>query len=57
MIFNVGNTALHHAIKEQRLNIAVQLIQNGADVMIENKKGQTPLTLTDSEGKYKLFVM
>ena len=49
----LGNTALHHAIKDRRIEVAAQLIKNGADVMIENKKGQTPLTITDSEGKYR----
>ena len=56
MIF-VGNTALHHAIKKGRFEVVDQLIKNGASLVIENKERQTPLTMTDAEGTYKLFVM
>ena len=49
-LFFQGNTALHHAIKEARSEVAAQLIQSGADVMIKNNEGQTPLDITDSQG-------
>ena len=52
----LGNTALHHAIKGRSLEVADQLMKNGASLVIENKESQTPLSMTDSEGKYKLFV-
>ena len=45
-----GNTALHHAFKEARFQVIAQLIQSGADVMIKNNEGQTPLDITDSQG-------
>ena len=50
MFFPQGNTALHHACKEAKFQVIAQLIQSGADVRIKNKRGQTPLDITDSQG-------
>jgi len=42
---NEDNTALHHAVKKNKINHAMVrlLLEKGANVNIKNKKGQTPI--------------
>ncbi|CAG9858180.1 unnamed protein product [Phyllotreta striolata] len=40
-----GNTALHYACEEDRQEVAVALVKNGADMEMKNKEGRTCLDL------------
>jgi len=42
---NYGNTALHAACEEERLDVAKVLIKAGADVTLQNKEEKTPLEM------------
>lgn len=47
-----GNTPLHLAVREENYLLTKYLIQNGADIRIENNKGKTSRSLSDaSENK------
>ncbi|VIO91251.1 Uncharacterized protein BM_BM17381 [Brugia malayi] len=54
---SAGCTALHLAVEEQREDIAILLVEHGADLYFENKEKQTPLALVKtSELRMKLKV-
>ena len=40
---DTGDTALHEAVRDGRVAVAAVLLENGADVTIENNAGETPL--------------
>lgn len=40
-----GNTPLHLSCEEDRQDVAILLVENGADVEIKNRGNQTPLDL------------
>ena len=40
---NDGNSALHLSVSSKSSRIALRLLQNGADSLLINKKGETPL--------------
>ena len=42
---NDGNSALHLSVSSKSSRIALRLLQNGADSLLINKKGETPLQL------------
>jgi len=48
----LGNTALHLAVRGGHLNIATKLMSHGADAAIRNKRGLTPLQLALRAGHY-----
>jgi ankyrin repeat protein len=41
---DIGNTALHHAVRNLDINLAKILIQEGVDINAINEDGDTPLT-------------
>lgn len=45
---SAGCTALHLAVEEDREDVAILLAEHGADLHLENKEKQTPLTLVKS---------
>ncbi|KAK6101391.1 Ankyrin repeats (3 copies) family protein [Brugia pahangi] len=52
---SAGCTALHLAVEEQREDIAILLVEHGADLYFENKEKETPLALVKtSELRMKL---
>ena len=53
----VGNTALHEAALQDRVQAAQVLIQAGADVNISNDKAQTPLDLAHGQRHSRLVAV
>ncbi|WP_237699752.1 ankyrin repeat domain-containing protein [Coxiella burnetii] len=47
---NLGNTLIHYAIQKGHLPYVITLINNGARLDLQNKKGETPLETTDESG-------
>lgn len=46
--FKTGNTALHVAILGNKTDIVKFLLENGADISIPNREGETPLALLEA---------
>ena len=50
-----GNTPLHVALENEQFEMAEQLMEQGASLVIENKEGNTALHLASSFGKPELI--
>ena len=51
-----GDTPLHMSVAERSFSISKLLIEVGADPMIKNKFGETPLDFADSERMKSILI-
>ena len=51
----IGNTAIHYVLEDNKYDIAIKMIQRGADITIENNDKKTCLDLINDQNVKELI--